>query len=408
MTQASEILGTTPPVRIVGAVSAAHFVSHYYILLLAPLLPFVRADYGVSYTEIGVALAAFNVVSAALQTPAGFLVDWLGARILLIAGLLIGGGAFIVAGLVHSYWVLVAMFALAGVGNTVYHPADYALLAQYVSGKRIGQAFSVHTFAGMLGSAVAPVSLLMLHDLWGWRGAFICAGMLGLAVAGVLTLVRENDALPAAPRAEEDDGGSSPGWRLLLSPPILLNLGFFVLLAMTTGGLYNYSVVALGALYGTPLGIANTALTGNLLLTALGVLAGGLLVTRTKRHGVVAATGLAAMAALIVLIAHVDLGSLLLIAAMTGAGFAIGVTMPSRDMIVRAVTPPGSFGKVFGFVTTGFNIGGIISPLIFGAIMDHGSPRLVFLLVAACSLAAVVTVASRPRRAAVPGAGQTA
>jgi FSR family fosmidomycin resistance protein-like MFS transporter len=406
MSQASEILNASraPQVRIVGAVCAAHFVSHYYILLLAPLLPFVRADYGVSYTEIGLAWAAFNIVSAALQTPAGFLADWLGARILLIGGLLIGAGAFIVAGLVDSFWVLVAMFALAGVGNTVYHPADYALLSQHVRGERIGQAFSVHTFAGMLGSAVAPVSLLMLHSLWGWRGAFICAGILGLVVAGVLAALRDNGAapaLPAAPRTGADT--NAPGWRLLLSAPILLNLGFFMLLAIVSGGLYNYSVVALGALYGTPVAVANTALTGYLLLTAIGVLAGGLLVTRTKRHGTVAATGLAVMAALTALIAHVDLGSLLLIATMTVAGFFSGVIMPSRDMIVRAVTPAGSFGKVFGFVTTGFNIGGIVSPLIFGAIMDHGSPRLVFLLVAACSLAAMLTVASRPGRAASSG-----
>ena len=100
------------------------------------------------------------------------------------------------------------------------------------------------------------------------------------------------------------------------------------------------------------------------------------------------------------LIAEVDLGALALIAAMSAAGFFFGVIMPSRDMIVREVTPPGSFGKVFGFVTTGFNIGGIIAPLLFGAIMDHGSPRLVFLTVAACSLLAIVTVASRPRRRA--------
>jgi len=403
MSQATEILGakSAPHLRIVGAVSAAHFVSHYYILLLAPLLPFVRAEYGVSYTEIGLALAAFNTVSAVLQTPAGFLVDWLGARILLIAGLLFGAIAFVVAGLIDSFWVMVAMFALAGVGNTVYHPADYALLSHHVPANRIGQAFSVHTFAGMLGSAVAPVSLLMMQSLWGWRGAFIGAGVLGFAVAAVLIAARDNSvepATPAPPRADAEKDAA--GWRLLLSPAILLNLVFFVLLAMISGGLYNYSVVALGALYGTPVAIANTALTGNLLLSAIGVLAGGLLVARTTRHGTVAAVGLAAMALLTALIANVDLESIMLITAMTAAGFFSGVIMPSRDMIVREVTPSGSFGKVFGFVTTGFNIGGIVSPLIFGAIMDHGNPRLVFLAVAACSLIAIATVAIRPR----PGA----
>ena len=154
------------------------------------------------------------------------------------------------------------------------------------------------------------------------------------------------------------------------------------------------------ALYGTPIATANAALSGNLLWSALGVLAGGVLVGRTTRHGMVAAVGLAAMALLTALIAEVDLGAVLLIATMSLSGFFSGVIMPSRDMIVREITPPGSFGKVFGFVTTGFNIGGIVSPLIFGAIMDHGSPRLVFLSVAAFSLIAIVTVVTRPRPAA--------
>ena len=403
MSQATEILGArvAPHVRVVSAVSAAHFVSHYYILLLAPLLPFVRADFGVSYTEIGLALAVFNIVSAALQAPAGFLVDRLGARILLIGALLIGATAFVIAGLAHSYWAFVAMFAVAGVGNAVYHPADYALLSHHVPSERIGQAFSVHTFAGMLGSAVAPPTLLAMQSVWGWRGAFIGAGFIGFAVAAVLLAVRDNGAAAhAQPARAGAQAPAAAGWRLLLSPPILLNLVFFVLLAMMSGGIYNYSVVALGALYATPVTTANAALTGNLLLSAIGVLAGGLLVGRTSRHGTVAALGLLAMGAFLLLVAEFDLGSLPLIAAMTAAGFCSGVIMPSRDMIVREVTPPGSFGKVFGFVTTGFNIGGIIAPLLFGAIMDQGAPRLMFLTAAACCLVAIVTVATRSRRPA--------
>jgi MFS family permease len=295
---------------------------------------------------------------------------------------------------------MVAMFALAGVGNTVYHPADYALLSHHVPANRIGQAFSIHTFAGMLGSAVAPASLLMMQGLWGWRGAFIGAGFLGFAVAAMLLAVRDNAETKTTATPRDADATTTVGWRLLLSAPILLNLVFFVLLAMMSGGTYNYSVVALGALYGTPVTAANAALSGYLLLSAIGVLIGGVLVGRTTRHGTVATVGLAGIALFTALVAQVDLGTLALIAAMSAAGFCSGVIMPSRDMIVRAVTPPGSFGKVFGFVTTGFNIGGIISPLIFGAIMDHSSPRLVFLLVAAFSLIAIVTVVARPRRAA--------
>jgi len=403
MTQTAEVLTASRPsyVRLVGVVSAAHFVSHYYIILLAPLMPFVRDAYGVSYTEIGLAFTAFNIVSAVGQTPAGFLVDRVGARALLVAGLLTGAAALILAGLIDSFWMLVAMFALMGVGNTVYHPADYALLSQHVPSERIGQAFSVHTFAGMLGSAVAPASLLIMQSQWGWRGAFIGASALGIVVAAVLLAIRDFSAVrtSSALATRQNADSSAAGWQLLLSAPIVLNLVFFVLLAMISAGLYNYSVVALGALYGTPVPTANVALSGNLLLSAIGVLIGGLLVGRTTRHGLVAAVGLGAMALFTTLIGEIEFGPVVLISAMSLIGFFSGIIMPSRDMIVREVTPPGSFGKVFGFVTTGFNIGGIISPLIFGAIMDYGSPRFVFLAVAAFSLVAIVTVATRTRRA---------
>lgn len=387
-----------PFLRIVGAVSAAHFISHYYQLVLAPLMPFIRDEYHVSYTEIGFALAAFNIVTAVFQTPAGFLVDKFGARILLMGGLVVGAGALVVAGLAHSFWVFVLMFAIGGVGNTVFHPADYALLSQHVSPKQIGQAFSVHTFAGILGSAVAPASMLIMASLWGWRGAFIGAGIFGFVVALVLLSLRDQqEPQPAQPRPKSEVVPA--GWKLLLSTPILLNLFFFVLLALISGGIYNYSVAALATLYATPLTIANAALSANLLMSAIGVLFGGLLVARTTRHGAVAAIGLLIMTLAYVLIAWVNLGTPALLAAMAAAGFSLGTTMPSRDMIVRQITPPGSFGKVFGFVTTGFNIGGIASALIFGAIMDSGSPRWVFLAIAAFGLLAIVTVAAKPLRA---------
>ncbi len=401
MSQAAGVLGSAraPYIRVVGAVSAAHFVSHYYQLVLAPLLPFVRDEYHVTYTQIGLVLATFNVVTAALQTPAGFLVDRLGARALLVAGLVIGASAFVIAGMVDSFLVMVLMFAIAGIGNTVYHPADYAMLSQHVSSKQIGQAFSVHTFAGMMGSAVAPASLLVMESIWGWRGAFIGAGCLGFVVAAVLLSIRAQPAATPSITATQARPPDSPvGWRLLFSGPILLNLLFFVLLALISGGLYNYSVAALVALYGTPLTIANAALSVNLLLSAIGVLFGGFLVGRTIRHGAIATIGLTVMAMAIALVGWIDLTSFALIAAMAIGGFFSGIIMPSRDMIVRQITPPGSFGKVFGFVTTGFNIGGIASALIFGAIMDHGSPRLVFLAIAAFSLISITTVVTGPAR----------
>jgi MFS transporter, FSR family, fosmidomycin resistance protein len=127
--------------RVVAPVCAAHFLSHFYMIMLAPLFAFIRADYGVSYTDLALALTAFNLVSALLQTPVGFLVDRIGARSVLIAGVAIGALAFAVAGLVNSFTVFIAMFALAGLGNTVYHPADYSLLSQHGTPARMGQVF---------------------------------------------------------------------------------------------------------------------------------------------------------------------------------------------------------------------------------------------------------------------------
>jgi MFS family permease len=383
----------------IALVSAAHFVSHYYIMLLPPLFLFIRADYGVSYTELGFAFVAFNVVTAFLQTPAGFLVDRIGARPLLVGGLALGAAAIGVAAAVDSFWVFVAMFGVAGLANTVYHPADYTILSHGVSPERMSHAFSIHTFAGMLGGSAAPASLLLMHSFAGWRGAFFATAVLGFVTAAVLAFSRDLEA--RRPHAEKAaDAGvekGDTGWRLLLSLPILQSLLFFVLLAIANAGLQNYSVVALGELYGTPFGVASTALSGYLLLTAVGVLSGGLVASRTSRHALVAAIGLCVSAVATAIIGIQDLGSLLIIAMMSLVGFLTGVIMPSRDLMVRENTPPGSFGKVFGFVTTGFNIGGIIAPLVFGALMDNNSPRGVFIFVAAISLLSVVSVLAIPK-----------
>ena len=403
MSLAAAVIKPAAHVRLIGVISAAHFVSHIYILILAPLLPFVRAEYGASYTEIGLALAAFNIVSAALQTPAGFLVDRLGARRLLIVGLIVGALAYIAVGLIDSFWVMVAMFALSGVGNTVYHPADYSLLSHHVPAERISHAYSIHTFAGLLGSAVTPASLLIMQSLWGWRGAFIGAGVFGLAVAAILMLVRDEPAVVTNARGggirQPAEAKTQSAWNLLMSAPILLNLFFFMLIAVMSAGMSNYSVVALEALYATPVTIGNAALSSQLALSAIGVLVGGLVATRWPRHGLTASLGLVATALAAALVAGFNFSTLALLAVMGVFGFCFGFISPSRDMIVREVTPPGSFGKVFGFVTTGFNLGGIVAPMIFGALMDAGHPRLVFVVVAACGLAAILTVATVPRQA---------
>src|SRR5438128_4381983 len=394
MTQAAQALPASraSESKLVTGVCFAHLVSHYYMLTLAPLFAFIRADFGVSYTELSLALTAFGLVSAALQTPVGFFIDRTGPRINLIGGLLLGSAAIALAGLANSYWVFIAMFAVLGLANTVYHPADYTLLSERVSPRRMTQVFSFHTCSGMIGSAIAPVSLLFMQSAVGWRGAFLCSALLGVVAALVLAVQGEppvvHPAHPSKPRGEEP-----ASWQLLLSPPILLNLLFFVVLSMVGGGLNQYLVVGLGALYGTPPALANTALTGLLTMSAMGVLLGGVLAGRTARHNLVACAGLLVTAAASTVIAFIDLGALLLVLITSLSGLASGIAMPSRDMIVRSVTPPGSFGKVFGFVTTGFHIGGMVAPLIFAQLLDHGHPRAVFLYIAGCAILAIATVA---------------
>jgi len=387
-------------VRVVVPVCAAHFLSHYYMLILAPLFAFIRADYGVSYTDLGLALTAFNLVSAVLQTPAGFLVDRVGARMVLIAGVALGTGAFAVAGLVNSFAVFIAMFAVAGLGNTAYHPADYSLLSDHSTPARISQIFSYHTFAGILGGAVAPATLLMMQSRFGWRGAFVGAAILGLVVLALLIIqrptaadvsTRKHRTMSPAGSSDETAKNEDRGLRLLLSPPILLNLGFFILISLM-GGLNSFFVVALGALYDTPPALANVALTGLLLMNAFGVLAGGVLASRTKRHAAVAATGLAVAGVVTALVGVVGFVSYALVLMASLSGFFVGVASPSRDMLVRAVTPLGAYGRVFGFVSSGFNIGSMIAPTIYGMLMDHGEPRAVFLFSAACSILCIGTV----------------
>ncbi|MDI1284553.1 MAG: MFS transporter [Reyranella sp.] len=382
--------------KVIALIAVAHFVSHVHIMLLPPLFGEVREAFGVSYIQIGLALTAFNVASALLQTPAGFLVDRIGPRAMLTGGLLLGAAAIAAAALLPGYWFFVISYAFLGVANTVYHPADYTILSATVDHKRIGKAFSIHTFAGYLGSGITPALALACAAIWGWRGAFLFVACLSLATA--LLLIVAGSILPGVvhkPNQEPAKSAAKVGLDLLLSAPILRNLLFFFCLAMANGGIQTFTVVGMGAIHDTPFSVANVALSGFLLCSAGGVLLGGIVADRTPHHERVAAIGFACTSTMAVLMAWVNMPAVVLIGVMSAGGLLNGMIQPSRDMMVRAVTPPGSFGKVFGFVSTGFNLGGMVAPLLYGWLMDRGEPRAIFMIVTGFILLALVTAITR-------------
>jgi len=365
--------------QAIALVSAAHFVNHFQSLVLPPLFPFLKARLGIDFIELGFALTVANVFAVAAQLPVGFLVDRVGSRRMLVLALTAAALGFIGFGLAPSYWHLLLAMALIGVANSVFHPADYALLSAKIAPVRLGRAFSIHTFSGFIGNAVAPITMLAIVAFAGLSFGLVAAGALALVVALPLALTRGVDNLVAAPPAgAAKPAGGIKGLTAILTPTILALTGFFALLSLSGSGISNFSVVALTSAYGTPLAVANWALTGYLLAQALGVLAGGFVADLTRRHAEVAAIGYAVNACIVLVIGVIALGTAPLLATMAAAGFLGGLIMPSRDMLVRAAAPPGAIGRTFGVVTVGFNIAGTIGPLMFGYIMDHGAPQWVF------------------------------
>ena len=389
-------------VRIIGLVSSAHFLSHFFQLALPPLFPILKSAFGVPYLAFGLLMSVFYTASGIGQTVSGFLVDRFGARRVLLTGLSLLAATIGLCGLTPSYWMLLPLAVLAGLGNSVFHPADYSIFNSAVSPRRLGRAYSVHGVSGSLGWTAAPAVVVGLAAFAGWRVALMAVGAVGLGVA--LFLSTQGSALTGthagvSRRRPEQDLRSDV--RLLLIAPVLMTFAYFVLLSISLVGVQTFGVTTIVQIYDAPLGLATGALTGFLLGGAGGTLLGGFLADRTHRHDLVAATGMSIGAVLTLVIASgaVALGVVPALMALTG--FSLGVTSPSRDMLVRAATPPGASGKVYGFVYSGLDLGSTITPLALGWLLDRGEPRAVFVVSAIFMVLTIATVV-QVRRHSVP------
>ncbi len=395
MTADASVVRSPGNAKVIALISTGHFFSHFYMLLLPPLFPMLRDVYGVGFTELGLALTAFSLTTGFTQAPVGFLVDRYGARGILIAGLMLESVAIALIAVFPVYSALVALLVLAGLANAVYHPANYAIMSASVATERMGRAFSIHTFAGYLGAALAPVTMITLMNWTDWRTALVICGVCGGVVAVVMALNSEVllDATLVRDHASEHHGKPHhSGLRLLFSVPILMGLLFFTGISMAGHGISDFSVSVLHLIYDAPLVEAGVVLSAYLFAAPIGVLLGGWVADRTLHHDRFAASCFVVIAAMIFTVAAVELSLQAIAVLFAIAGLANGLVAPSRDMMIRAVTPPGEMGKVFGFVSVGYNIGGVVAPVMFGYLLDHADPGLLFWVVGAISLGTVATV----------------
>ena len=383
--------------KSIGLIAIGHGFSHYYMLILPPLFTLIRADLGVSWTDLGLLIAVSAVATGIAQLPAGILVDRIGARPVLFAGLVLQAAPFALVALFPTYWGLVALVAISGIGIAVFHPADYAILAAQVDTERQGRAFGIHIFSGYAGWVVAPPIMLGLVLVLDWSEAVSVAGLVGLLFVAFAALFRDSlgdDAIRVAPGGTGKTAiASRPSVvRLLASPPVLMFLLFFTALATGTAGIHAFAVVALVELYDASLPVANAQLTGYFAAAAVGVLIGGVVADRVKDHEGLAALCFVASAAFLGVIALKLLPLEWVIIPMLGSAVTVAMMSPSRDLMVRKICPPGTIGTVFGFVTTGFSVGAAVGPPIFGYVADIGRPDLIFWLSGAFTLLCIVSI----------------
>jgi FSR family fosmidomycin resistance protein-like MFS transporter len=388
--------------QVIGLVGLAHGTSHFFHLILAPLFPWLKDAFLLSYAELGLLMTVFFIVSGAGQALAGFIVDRVGPLPVLLSGIGLLALAALGLSVSNSYPMLLAFAALAGLGNSVFHPADFTLLNRRVSHPRLGHAFSVHGLSGTLGWAAAPVFLAGLATVFNWHIALLAAAGLAFTVLIILATFRHlldpkevSDAVAHAPKHHV---GGALGFLQL--PAVWLCFGFFLISAMSFGGIQSFAPAALRDLYSVPFTFATACITAYMLASAAGLVAGGFIAAKTAYHDRVIAVAFSVSGLLAVLVASASLPGWMVMPVLGLIGFGAGIAGPSRDLLVRAAAPKGATGRVYGVVYSGLDIGLSISPVMFGALMDASHPGWVFVLIGVFQVGALLTAVGVGEKAA--------
>lgn len=391
--------------QVIGLVGLAHGTSHFFHLALAPLFPWLKDAFAVSYAELGLLMTVFFVVSGIGQALAGFVVDRIGALPVLLGGIALLGLSALGLAASPNFAALVAFAAVMGLGNSVFHPADFTLLNRRVSVPRLGHAFSAHGLAGTLGWALAPAFLAGIASFAGWRVALVGAAILAFVVLAVLLACRrlldprEVAGSVQSPQPRASAEGALAFMRL---PAMWMCFAFFFISSLSFGGIQSFASTALQQIYEITLPAAATAITSYMLATAAGILAGGFLAARTQHHERVIAVAFALAAAVSLLLASGGLPAAAVGVFMGLIGFGTGIAGPSRDLLIRAAAPRNATGRVYGVVYSGLDIGLSGAPLLFGMMMDARHPGWVFVGIAAFQALSLVAVLGVGEQAGKP------
>ncbi len=371
-----------------GLVGLAHASSHFGHLLLPPLFPVFMAEFGLSYSQLGLLMSVFFVVSGLGQASAGFVVDRVGARPMLLGALGLFVLASLAGALVASYAGLVAVAALAGLANATFHPVDFTILNQRVSARRLGYAFSAHGLTGNLGWALAPVFLVGLSQWLGWRNAYLAAAALYALI--LLLMVWQRDKLRTEVAVTHPDQPAEHSLAFMRLPVVWWCFAFFLLSTMTLAVVQSFSISILKAMHGISYESATWTLSAYMLCGAVGMLVGGFVAARSVHSDRVVAWSMTGAALLLALCGWGALGGMATMVVLAATGFAVGIGGPSRDMMIKKATPKGATGRVYGLVYSGLDTGFAISPVVFGVFMDRGWYGATLLGAAAVLLLSVV------------------